>query len=63
MPPPDVIRQAQQLRKEVNLAREGRPAPDLHTDAPQLRQAIEAHRDCIAGKTLTGRRAPSSTKC
>jgi TPR repeat protein len=40
-----------------------RPAPELPTDAPQLRQAIGAHRDCIAGETPAGRRAPPSTRC
>jgi isoleucyl-tRNA synthetase len=49
----DVIRQVQQLRKEANLEMEDRIALYLHTDSAELRQAIEAHRDYIAGETLT----------
>jgi isoleucyl-tRNA synthetase len=49
----DVIRQVQQLRKDANLEMEDRIVLYLHADSAELRQAIEAHRDYIAGETLT----------
>src|SRR5262249_47624136 len=49
----DVIRQVQQLRKDANLEMEDRIVLYLHTESAELRQAIEAHRDYIAGETLT----------
>jgi isoleucyl-tRNA synthetase len=51
----DVVRQVQDLRKKADLEMEDRIALHLATDAPALRQAIEAHRHYIAGETLTAR--------
>jgi isoleucyl-tRNA synthetase len=48
----DVVRQVQEQRKEANLQMEDRIALHLATDAPALRQAIEAHRAYIAAETL-----------
>jgi isoleucyl-tRNA synthetase len=49
----DVIRQIQELRKKANLEMEDRITLRLATDAANLRQAIDAHRDYIANETLT----------
>jgi isoleucyl-tRNA synthetase len=48
----DVVRQVQELRKEAGLEMEDRIVLYLSTEADALRQAIEAHRDYIAGETL-----------
>jgi isoleucyl-tRNA synthetase len=49
----DVIRQVQELRKKANLEMEDRITLRLATDAANLRQAIDTHRDYIANETLT----------
>src|SRR5262249_58270954 len=49
----DVVRQVQELRKQSKLEMEDRIALYLETESEPLRQAIEAHRDYIAGETLT----------
>jgi isoleucyl-tRNA synthetase len=48
----DVIRQVQDQRKEAELEPEDRITLYLATESTVLRQAIEAHRDYIAGETL-----------
>jgi isoleucyl-tRNA synthetase len=49
----DIVRQIQELRKKANLEMEDRITLRLATDAANLRQAIDAHRDYIANETLT----------
>jgi isoleucyl-tRNA synthetase len=49
----DVVRQVQELRKHSNLEMEDRIALYLGTDSPELRAAIEEHRETIAAETLT----------
>ncbi len=49
----DVIRQVQELRKQSKLEMEDRIILHLATDWEPLRKAIEAHREYIAGETLT----------
>jgi isoleucyl-tRNA synthetase len=49
----DVVRHVNQARKDADLEMEDRIILWLDTDAEGLRQAIEAHRDYIAGETLT----------
>jgi isoleucyl-tRNA synthetase len=56
----DVIRQVQNLRKEANLEMEDRITLYLHTEAPELRQAVDAHRGYIASETLTVQWASAS---
>jgi isoleucyl-tRNA synthetase len=51
----EVVRFVQDARKAADLEIEDRIALYLHTDAPALRQAIDAHRDYIAAETLTTR--------
>jgi isoleucyl-tRNA synthetase len=51
----DIIRHVQDLRKKANLEMEDRIALYLSTDSPELREAIDAHRDYIAAETLTTR--------
>src|SRR5262249_23421712 len=48
----EVVRHVQQARKDSALEVEDRIALYLHTDAPALRKAIDAHRAYIAGETL-----------
>jgi isoleucyl-tRNA synthetase len=48
----DVVRLVQEQRKQANLEIEDRITLHLGTDSPTLRQAIDAHRDYIAGETL-----------
>src|SRR5262249_10134233 len=49
----DIVRQVQELRKKANLDIQDRIVLYLGTESPILRAAIEAHRDYIAGETLT----------
>jgi isoleucyl-tRNA synthetase len=49
----DIVRQVQDLRKKANLDIQDRIVLYLGTESPILRAAIEAHRDYIAGETLT----------
>src|SRR5207245_2038925 len=49
----EVVRHVQEARKEAGLEIEDRIALYLATDSPNLREAIENHRDYIAGETLT----------
>jgi isoleucyl-tRNA synthetase len=49
----EVIRHVQEARKEAGLEIEDRIVLALETDAPDLRQAIETHRDYLAAETLT----------
>ncbi|MFO0929024.1 MAG: class I tRNA ligase family protein [Gemmataceae bacterium] len=49
----DVIRQIQELRKQSGLEMEDRITLYLATESEPLRLAIDAHRDYIAGETLT----------
>jgi isoleucyl-tRNA synthetase len=49
----DVVRFIQDLRKQSKLEIEDRIVLYLGTESEPLRQAIEAHRDYIAGETLT----------
>jgi isoleucyl-tRNA synthetase len=51
----DGVRQVQELRKHACLEMEDRIELYLGTDAPNLRQAIDTHRDYIAAETLTTR--------
>jgi isoleucyl-tRNA synthetase len=48
----EVVRQVQEARKNAKLDMEDRITLWLDTPAERLRQAIEAHRDYIAGETL-----------
>ena len=43
----------QDLRKDTKLEMEDRIVLYLATESPPLRQAIDEHRDYIAGETLT----------
>jgi isoleucyl-tRNA synthetase len=54
----DVVRQVQDLRKEAGLEMEDRIVLYLGTDWEPLQQAIDAHRDYIAGETLATSWAP-----
>jgi isoleucyl-tRNA synthetase len=54
----EVVRHAQELRKQSGLEMEDRIVLHLGTDLAELRQAIEAHRDYICAETLTVRRSP-----
>jgi isoleucyl-tRNA synthetase len=49
----DVVRHIQDQRKEAGLEMEDRIALYLGTDSDKLRAALAAHRDYIAGETLT----------
>jgi isoleucyl-tRNA synthetase len=49
----DVVRHVQEQRKEAGLEMEDRIVLYLGTESDKLRQAIVAHRDYIAGETLT----------
>ncbi len=49
----EIVRHIQNLRKEAKLELEDRIELYLRTDSPELRAAIEAHRDYIADETLT----------
>ncbi len=49
----DVVRQVQELRKQSNLEMEDRIVLYLGTESPELRAAIENHRETIAAETLT----------
>jgi isoleucyl-tRNA synthetase len=49
----EVVRQVQDLRKQSGLEIEDRIVLYLATEAEALRQAIDEHRDYIAGETLT----------
>jgi len=49
----DVVRQVQELRKKSQLEMDDRITLHLGTTGEQLRAAIDAHRDYIAGETLT----------
>jgi isoleucyl-tRNA synthetase len=51
----DVVRQVQDLRKKAELEMEDRIALFLGTESAALRQAVNEHRDYIAGETLTVR--------
>ncbi len=51
----DVVRQVQELRKQSGLEIEDRIELYLGTPSENLRQAIDAHRDYVAGETLTVR--------
>jgi isoleucyl-tRNA synthetase len=51
----EVVRFVQELRKAADLQMEDRIDLYLGTDAPALKQAINAHRDYIAAETLTRR--------
>src|SRR5262249_2021503 len=51
----DVVRQVQELRKQSNLEMEDRIELYLGTPSERLREAIETHREYIAGETLTQR--------
>jgi isoleucyl-tRNA synthetase len=57
----DVVRQVQQARKDANLQMEDRIELYLATESTVLRQAIDAHRDYIAGETLTTKWATALT--
>jgi isoleucyl-tRNA synthetase len=48
----DVVRQVQDLRKQARLEMEDRIVLWLETNSPELRQAIDAHRDYIGRETL-----------
>jgi isoleucyl-tRNA synthetase len=48
----EVVRHIQQARKDAGLEMEDRITLYLHTEAPDLRKAIETHRDYIAAETL-----------
>jgi isoleucyl-tRNA synthetase len=54
----DVVRQVQDLRKKADLQMEDRIMLWLSTESPKLKQAIEKHRQYIAGETLTVQWAP-----
>jgi isoleucyl-tRNA synthetase len=54
----DIVRHVQDLRKKANLEMEDRIALYLGTDSPELREAVEVHRDYIASETLTTRWLP-----
>jgi isoleucyl-tRNA synthetase len=49
----DVVRHVQEQRRTAKLDMEDRIVLSLRTDSEKLRQAIETHRDYIAGETLT----------
>lgn len=49
----EVVRFVQDLRKKSNLEMEDRISLQLSTDSAALGQAIETHREYIAGETLT----------
>ncbi|GBD36691.1 Isoleucine--tRNA ligase [bacterium HR36] len=49
----DIVRHVQNLRKQANLELEDRIVLYLHAEARELRAALQAHRDYIAGETLT----------
>jgi hypothetical protein len=51
----EVVRQVQELRKKSSLEMEDRIALFLHTDSPQLREAIERHQTYICSETLASR--------
>jgi isoleucyl-tRNA synthetase len=51
----EVVRQVQESRKKAALQIEDRIVLYLGTESAELRQAIEEHRDYIAGETLTVR--------
>ena len=51
----EVVRHVQDTRKKAGLEMEDRIELYLATDAPELRQAIDAHRSYIAEETLTAR--------
>jgi isoleucyl-tRNA synthetase len=55
----EIVRHVQDLRKKANLEMEDRIVLSLNTDSPALKQAIDAHRDYIAGETLVREWAPS----
>jgi isoleucyl-tRNA synthetase len=48
----DVVRHIQELRKNTKLEMDDRIVLHLATEAPELRAAIEAHRDYICSETL-----------
>jgi isoleucyl-tRNA synthetase len=51
----EVVRSVQELRKKAGLEMEDRIVLCLKTDSPELKQAIDSHRDYIAAETLTVR--------
>jgi isoleucyl-tRNA synthetase len=51
----DVVRHVQELRKKADLEMDDRIELYLAGGSPNLAQAIDAHRDYIAGETLTAR--------
>jgi isoleucyl-tRNA synthetase len=48
----EVVRHVQELRKTANLEMEDRIDLSLQTESPELRKAIETHRDYICRETL-----------
>jgi isoleucyl-tRNA synthetase len=48
----EIVRHVQELRKTANLEMEDRIELSLQADSPELRKAIEAHKDYICRETL-----------
>jgi isoleucyl-tRNA synthetase len=55
----EAVRHIQELRKTAGLEMDDRIELYLDTDAPQLRDALTAHREYIDAETLTVRRSPT----